>query len=124
MVLRRLGIVESAERSRSFVDCAVAFAACVVAAAAGFVAVAVAVAVAVRCIVGSRRSAAHVESHRELLARCRCRQGRALAHYVAAEADFVALAQYELVAEDEQEVVAPLIGVFAYKGRLKAHMRA
>ena len=59
-----------------------------------------------------------------LLARCRCRQGRALAHYVAAEADFVALAQYELVAEDEQEVVAPLIGVFAYKGRLKAHMRA
>lgn len=119
-VQHRLGIVESAERSRSFVGCAVAFAAYVVVAAvaAGFVAV-------VRCIVGSQRFEVHAESHRESLVRYRCRQGRALARCVVAEVGFAeVLARFEVVEEGAQVVVAQSVDVFACKELLKAHRRA
>ena len=122
MGLRRQGIVESAERSRSFEGCAAAFAACVVAAAAAAAADFVAV---VRCIVGSQRFEVHAGSHREWLVRYRYRQGRALARCVVAEIGFaVALAQRELEEEGEQVVVAQSVDVFACKELLKVHRRA
>lgn len=121
MAQLQLGTVESAERSRSFVGCAVAFAACVVA-AAGFAAVAVAVA---RCIVGSRRSAAHVEWHPGSLARCRYRPSQALARCVAAAVGFaVVRARCALVAVGEQGVAVQSVGAFACKELLMARMHA
>lgn len=119
MAQLQLGTVESAERSRSFVGCAVAFAACVVV-AAGFAAVADA-----RCIVGSRRSAAHVEWHPGSLARYRYRPSQALARCVAAAVGFaVVRARYALMAVGEQGAAAQSVGVFACKELLMARMHA